>query len=102
MIGLYFSSWLAKTFVIRDESVIKIPTELNEIAEAFMNWANFQTRFTKLSNDKGNWIGNLYERETNLWIYNDGYYLRLALSNDFDFISNFLSDCSSEICNTNF
>ena len=77
-------------------------TELNEIAEAFMNWANFQTRFTKLSNDKGNWIGNLYEGETNLWIYNDGNYLRLALSNDLDFITNFLSDCSSQICNTNF
>ena len=76
--------------------------ELNEIVEAFMNWANFQTRFTKLSNDKGNWIGNLYEGETNLWIYNDGNYLRLALSNDLDFIINFLGDCSSQICNINF
>ena len=75
---------------------------LNEIAEAFMNWANFQTRFTKISNSNENWIGNLYEGETNLWIYNDGNYLRLALSNDLDFLTNFIGICSSEKCNTSF
>ena len=106
-IGLGGGSWVD---YVNDENqlfmTVKIQgdnsNELNEIAEAFMNWANFQTRFTKLSNDIGNWKGNLYEGETNLWIYNDGNYLRLALSNDLDFIINFLSDCSSEQCNTNF
>ena len=106
-IGLGGGSWV--DYVNDDNQLfmtVKIQgddsNELGEIAEAFINWANFQTRFTKLSNDIGSWKGNLYEGETNLWIYNDGNYLRLALSNDFDFIINFLSDCSSEQCNTNF
>ena len=35
--------------------------ELNEIGEAFMNWANSQTRFTKIANDGNSWSGNLYD-----------------------------------------
>ena len=106
-IGLGGGSWV--DYVNDDNELfmtVKIQgddsNELDEIAEAFMDWANFQTRFTKSSNDMGNWKGDLYEGETNFWIYNDGNYLRLALSNDLDFIINFLSDCSSEQCNTNF
>tara|TARA_Y100000591_G_scaffold166464_1_gene143600 strand:+ start:649 stop:2055 length:1407 start_codon:yes stop_codon:yes gene_type:complete len=76
--------------------------ELNEIAEAFMNWANFQSRFTKITTDGNNWNGNLYEGETNLWINNDGSYLRLALSNNLEFLINFLSKCTSDQCNTSF
>ena len=76
--------------------------ELNEIAEAFMNWANFQSRFTKFQNGTQTWDGVLYQGETNLWIYNDGLHLRMALSNDFDFIVDFLNICSSDQCNTNF
>ena len=34
--------------------------------------------------------------------YNDGNYLRLALSNDQEFIIDFLSECTSDQCNTNF
>jgi hypothetical protein len=106
-IGLGGASWVD---YVNDENqlfmTVKIQgddsSELNEIAEAFMNWANFQTRFTKISNSNGNWIGNLYEGETNLWIYNDGNYLRLALSNDLDFLTNFIGICSSEKCNTSF
>ena len=75
--------------------------ELNEISDAFQNWADFQTRFTKsLSNSS--WKGILYEGDTNFWIYNDGNYLRLALSNDIEFMLSFLSDCSNEQCNTSF
>ena len=75
--------------------------ELNEISDAFQNWADFQTRFTKsLSNSS--WKGILYEGDTNFWIYNDGNYLRLALSNDIEFMLSFLSDCSDEQCNTSF
>ena len=76
--------------------------ELNEIAEAFMNWANFQSRFIKFSNGTQTWDGVLYQGETNLWIHNDGLHLRMALSNDFDFIVDFLNICSSDQCNTNF
>ena len=76
--------------------------ELNEIAEAFMNWANFQSRFTKFQNGTQTWDGVLYQGETNLWIHNDGLHLRMALSNDFDFIVDFLNICSSDQCNTNF
>ncbi len=76
--------------------------ELNEIAEAFMNWANFQSRFTKTSTNDISLSGNLYQGETNLWIYNDGKYLRLALSNNFEFLINFLSYCTSDQCNKSF
>ena len=76
--------------------------ELNEIGEAFMNWANFQSRFTKISTDSDSWSGNLYEGDTNLWINNDGKYLRLALSNNLEFLIDFLSQCTSDQCNTSF
>ena len=76
--------------------------ELNEISEAFMNWANFQSRFTKISTDSDSWSGNLYEGDTNLWINNDGKYLRLALSNNLEFLIDFLSQCTSDQCNTSF
>ena len=76
--------------------------ELNEIGEAFMNWANSQTRFTKIANDGNSWSGNLYEGDTNLWINNDGKYLRLALSNNLEFLIDFLSQCTSDQCNTSF
>ena len=76
--------------------------ELNEIGEAFMNWANSQTRFTKIANDGNSWSGNLYEGDTNLWINNDGKYLRLALSNNLEFLIDFLSQCTSDKCNTSF
>ncbi len=76
--------------------------ELNEIGEAFMNWANFQSRFTKIATDGNSWNGNLYEGDTNLWINNDGNYLRLALSNNLEFLIDFLSQCTSEQCNTKF
>ena len=76
--------------------------ELNEIGEAFMNWANSQTRFTKIANDGNSWSGNLYEGDTNLWINNDGKYLRLALSNNLEFLIDFLSQCTSDQCNTKF
>ena len=75
--------------------------ELNEISNAFQNWADFQSRFTKRSNNSS-WKGILYEGDTNFWIYNDGNYLRLALSNDQEFIIDFLSECTSDQCNTNF
>ena len=75
--------------------------ELNEISNAFQNWADFQSRFTKRSNNSS-WNGILYEGDTNFWIYNDGNYLRLALSNDQEFIIDFLSECTSDQCNTNF
>ena len=76
--------------------------ELNEITEAFMNWANFQTRFKKSSISEKNWNGILYEGDTNFWIYNDGTYLRLALSNQLTFMLSFLSNCSADQCNTSF
>ena len=76
--------------------------ELNEISEAFMNWANFQSRFTKIATDGNSWNGNLYEGDTNLWINNDGKYLRLALSNNLEFLIDFLSLCTSDQCNTSF
>ena len=76
--------------------------ELNEITEAFMNWANFQTRFKKSSISEKNWNGILYEGDTNFWIYNDGKYLRLALSNQLTFMLSFLSNCSADQCNTSF
>tara|TARA_B100002019_G_scaffold68416_1_gene58937 strand:+ start:649 stop:2043 length:1395 start_codon:yes stop_codon:yes gene_type:complete len=76
--------------------------ELNEITEAFMNWANFQTRFKKSSISEKNWNGILYEGDTNFWIYNDGTYLRLALSNKLTFMLSFLSNCSADQCNTSF
>ena len=75
--------------------------ELNEISDAFQNWADFQTRFTK-SSSNSSWKGILYEGDTNFWIYNDGNYLRLALSNDIEFMVSFLNNCSSEQCNTSF
>ena len=76
--------------------------ELNEIGEAFMNWANFQSRFTKITTDGNSWNGNLYEGDTNLWIYNDGKHLRLALSNNLEFLIDFLRLCTSDQCNTKF
>ena len=76
--------------------------ELNEIAEAFMNWANFQSRFTKTTIDDISLSGNLYEGETSLWINNDGKHLRLALSNNFEFLIEFLGYCTSDQCNTSF
>ena len=76
--------------------------ELNEIAEAFMNWANFQSRFTKTTIDDFSLSGNLYEGETSLWINNDGKHLRLVLSNNFEFLIEFLGYCTSDQCNTSF
>ena len=67
-----------------------------------MNWANFQSRFTKIATDGNSWNGNLYEGDTNLWINNDGKYLRLALSNNLEFLIDFLRLCTSDQCNTKF
>ena len=56
----------------------------------------------KIANDGNSWSGNLYEGDTNLWINNDGKYLRLALSNNLEFLIDFLSQCTSDQCNTSF
>ena len=66
--------------------------ELQEINDAFILWAESQSRFSSSESFAG---GTLYVGDTNFWISQDASYLRLVLSQDYELlnsISNQLSD----------
>ena len=66
--------------------------ELQEINDAFLLWADSQSRFSNSESFAG---GTLYIGETNFWISKDTSSMRLVLSQDFELlnsISNQLSD----------
>ena len=66
--------------------------ELQEINDAFLLWAQAQSRFIKSESFAG---GTLFEGNTNFWISKDQSFVRIVLSQDIDLfnsISNQLSD----------
>ena len=75
-------------------------TELNEIHEAFIDWAESQERFQEYIG--GDWTGRLFIGETSVWIDNDGDYVRMILALDNNLLKDLLSDCSSSPCKQDF
>ena len=56
-------------------------TDLDEIYNAYMAWANAQNRFTGSQSFEG---GILFTGETNVWISSDGTYVRMLLTQDIE------------------
>ena len=56
-------------------------TDLDEIYNAYMAWANAQTRFTDSQSFEG---GVIFIGETNVWISSDGTYVRMLLTQDIE------------------
>jgi hypothetical protein len=56
-------------------------TDLDEIYNAYMAWANAQNRFTGSQSFGG---GILFTGETNVWISSDGTYVRMLLTQDIE------------------
>ncbi len=75
-------------------------TELNEIHDAFIDWAERQDRFQEFIG--GDWAGKLFIGETSFWIDNDGDYVRMILALDNNLLKEVLSDCSSAPCKQDF
>jgi len=75
-------------------------TELNEIHEAFIDWAESQVRFQEYIG--GDWTGRLFIGETSVWIDNDGDYVRMILALDNNLLKDLLSDCTSSPCKQDF
>jgi len=75
-------------------------TELNEIQDAFIDWAESQDRFQEFIG--GDWAGKLFIGETSFWIDNDGDYVRMILALDNNLLKEVLSDCSSAPCKQDF
>ncbi len=75
-------------------------TELNEIHEAFIVWAESQARFQEYIS--GDWSGKLFIGETSFWIDNDGDYVRMILALDSELLKSLLADCSSSPCKQDF
>ena len=75
-------------------------TELNEIQEAFIVWAESQARFQEYIS--GDWSGKLFIGETSFWIDNDGDYVRMILALDSELLKDLLADCSSSPCKQDF
>ena len=75
-------------------------TELNEIHDAFIDWAESQDRFQEFIG--GDWTGKLFIGETSFWIDNDGDYVRMMLALDNNLLKEVLSDCSSAPCKQDF
>ena len=75
-------------------------TELNEIHEAFIDWAESQERFQEYIG--GDWTGRLFIGETSVWIDNDGDYVRMILALDNNLLKDLLSDCTSSPCKQDF
>ena len=68
------------------------PTELQEIYDAFILWAEAQSRFDGMDSLVG---GNLFTGNTNFWISKDQSSIRIVLSQNLDLlnsISNQLKD----------
>ena len=74
--------------------------ELNEIHDAFIDWAESQDRFQEFIG--GDWTGKLFIGETSFWIDNDGDYVRMMLALDNNLLKEVLSDCSSAPCKQDF
>jgi len=74
--------------------------ELNEIHEAYIDWAESQERFEEYIG--GDWSGRLFIGETSFWIENDDDYVRMILALDSNLLKDFLSDCSSSPCKQDF
>ena len=66
--------------------------ELQEIYEAFILWANAQSRF---SSSESYLNGSLFKGSTNFWIYNDQGFIRIVLSQDLELL-NSISDQINE------
>ena len=76
-------------------------TELSEIHEAFIDWAEAQERF--IAYTTADFTGNLFIGElTSFWIENDGEFVRILLAIDQNLLKDILSNCSSGPCKQDF
>ena len=76
-------------------------TELSEIYEAFIDWAEAQERF--IAYTTADFTGNLFIGElTSFWIENDGEFVRILLAIDQNLLKDILSNCSSGPCKQDF
>ena len=76
-------------------------TELSEIHEAFIDWAEAQERF--IAYTTADFTGNLFIGElTSFWIENDGEFVRILLAIDQNLLKDTLSNCSSGPCKQDF
>ncbi len=76
-------------------------TELSEIYEAFIDWAEAQERFTAYTT--ADFTGKLFIGElTSFWIENDGEFVRILLAIDQNLLKDILSNCSSGPCKQDF
>ena len=67
-------------------------TDLDEIYNAYLAWANAQTRFTSVESFAG---GDLFIGETNVWISSDGTYVRMVLTQDLEIFNQISTQISS-------
>ena len=76
-------------------------TELSEIYEAFIDWAEAQERF--IAYTTADFTGNLFIGElTSFWIENDGEFVCILLAIDQNLLKDTLSNCSSGPCKQDF
>ena len=66
--------------------------ELQEIYDAFLLWADSQSRFSNSELLAG---GTLYVGETNFWVSNDIKFLRIVLSQDLELLNSISSQLSN-------
>ena len=66
--------------------------ELQEINDAFLLWADSQSRFSNSELLAG---GTLYVGETNFWVSNDIKFLRIVLSQDLELLNSISSQLSN-------
>jgi hypothetical protein len=66
--------------------------ELQEIYDAFLLWADSQSRFSNSELLAG---GTLYVGETNFWVSNDIKFLRIVLSQDLEILNSISSQLSN-------
>ena len=66
--------------------------ELQEINDAFLLWADSQSRFSNSELLAG---GTLYVGETNFWVSNDIKFLRIVLSQDLEILNSISSQLSN-------
>lgn len=67
------------------------PEDLEEIYNAYIAWANAQQRFTSVESFEG---GTLYIGDTNVWISNDGTYVRMLLTQDLEIFNEIITQMS--------
>tara|TARA_Y100000389_G_scaffold72104_1_gene68898 strand:+ start:20 stop:1387 length:1368 start_codon:yes stop_codon:yes gene_type:complete len=68
------------------------PEDLEEIYNAYLAWANAQTRFTSVESFEG---GILFIGDTNIWISSDGKYIRMLLTQNVEIFNEIISQINS-------